>query len=155
AANGLHYAHEKGFVHRDVKPANLMLSKDGVIKILDLGLARSFEPRDQLTEQLDSQAIVGTADFVSPEQALGEGQDHRGDIYSLGWTIYALISGKPPFKGHTTQLLMQHQMAPPPRLSKRLKSATPAGLDAVIAKMMAKKPADRYQTAEEVIEALT
>ncbi len=155
AAAGLQHAHEKGFVHRDIKPDNLILSKDGTVKLLDMGLTRSFESRDQITEQLDQGGVVGTADFISPEQALGEPQDERSDLYSLGATLYALIAGAPPFKGHTTQLLMQHQLAPPPRLSKKLKSSVPEGLDDVIAKMMAKKPGDRYRTAEDIIEALS
>lgn len=156
AAAGLQHAHEKGFVHRDIKPDNLILSKEGTVKLLDMGLARSFEARDQLTAQLDHGGVVGTAEFISPEQALGEEtQDHRSDIYSLGATLYSLIAGSPPFKGHTTQLLMQHQFADPPRLSKKLKSTVPDGLNEVIATMMAKKPVDRFQSAEDVIEALS
>ena len=131
------------------------MSKDGVIKILDMGLARSFEERDQLTAQLDHGSVVGTADFISPEQSMGGVQDHRSDIYSLGATLYALLTGNPPYKGHTTQLLMQHQFADPPRLSKRLKSGATEGLNDVIGTMMAKKPADRFQSAEDVIEALS
>jgi eukaryotic-like serine/threonine-protein kinase len=161
AAAGLQHAHEKGFVHRDVKPANLILSKEGTVKLLDMGLARSFEPRDQLTEVLDKDGAIGTADYCSPEQALGHAQDERSDIYSLGATLYALITGAPPFKGNTTQVLTQHQFSAPPRLSKRLKAPTtrltpqtPSGLDEVIAKMMAKQKTERYQSVEEVIEAL-
>jgi eukaryotic-like serine/threonine-protein kinase len=154
AAKGLQHAHEKGFIHRDIKPANLILSKDGTIKLLDMGLARSFDPRDQLTEQLDKDGAVGTADFCSPEQALGEAQDERSDIYSLGATLYALVTGVPPFKGNTTQVLSQHQFTAPPQISKRLKAATPPELDEVIGKMMAKKKTARYQSVEEVIEAL-
>jgi serine/threonine protein kinase len=154
AAAGLQHAHDKGFVHRDIKPANLILSKDGTIKLLDMGLTRSFEPRDQLTEQFDKGSVIGTAEFVSPEQAMSEPQDHRSDIYSLGATLYALITGTPPFSGHTTQLLMQHQFANPPRLSKKLKSTSPKGLNDVIGKMMAKHPQDRFQSADDVVEAL-
>src|SRR5579883_2109028 len=156
AAAGLQHAHEKGIVHRDIKPANLILAKDGAVKILDMGLARSFQKEnDKLTEALDKGAVLGTADFISPEQAIGDPQDERSDIYSLGATLYSLITGLPPFKGHTTQVLLQHQMAEPPRLSKRLKSAVPPGLDDAIRKMMAKKKNDRFQSMEEVIEALT
>ncbi len=116
-------------------------------------VARGAGPVDRATRLRSVR--VGTADFISPEQALGESQDQRSDIYSLGATLYALVAGSPPYKGHTTQLLMQHQFADPPKLSKRLKSSVPDDLNDVIAKMMAKKVADRYQTAEEVIEALT
>ncbi|MBV8898745.1 MAG: serine/threonine protein kinase, partial [Verrucomicrobia bacterium] len=154
-AAGLQHAHEKGFVHRDIKPANLLLSKSGTIKILDMGLARSFEARDQVTEQLDQSALAGTADYVSPEQSLGMPQDQRSDIYSLGATLYTLVTGRPPYRGNTAQLLMQHQFAEPPRMSKRLKSTVPEALNDVIGRMMAKKKDDRYQSADEVIDALT
>lgn len=156
AAAGLQHAHEKGFVHRDIKPANLMITKDGVVKILDMGLARSvFDERDNLTGALDdADAPLGTIDFVSPEQALGQPVDERGDIYSLGATLYSLITGQSPYKGTRPQILMQHQMAEPPRLSKALRVSVPPSLNDVIAKMMAKKKTDRYQSAEEAIDAL-
>jgi putative membrane-bound dehydrogenase-like protein len=157
AAAGLQHAHEKGFVHRDIKPANLILAKDGTIKILDMGLARSFlDESDNLTASFggDSEAL-GTADFVSPEQALSQQVDERSDIYSLGATLFALITGHPPFKGSTAQILMQHQMAELPRLSKKLKIAVPAALYEVIVQMMAKKKSDRYASASDVIDALS
>ena len=156
AAAGLQHAHEKGFVHRDVKPANLMLTKEGLIKILDMGLARSFtDEADNLTGLLGGEGdIAGTADFISPEQAMGGLVDERSDIYSLGATLFALMAGHPPFSGSTTQKLMQHQMAEPTKL-KKLRGRVPEPLCDVIAKMMAKKPRDRYQTAEEVIDALS
>jgi serine/threonine protein kinase len=156
AAAGLQHAHEKGFIHRDIKPGNLMLQADGSIKILDMGLARSFDnPGDNLTEQFDTGAVVGTADFISPEQALNDPAiDHRSDIYSLGATFYALVTGQPPFTGSTTQKLMQHQMREAPPLSS-VDKTFPAELSDVIAKMMAKQPQKRFDTMAEVIEALT
>lgn len=154
AAAGLQHAHENGFVHRDIKPSNLMLAKDGTIKILDMGLARSFAPIDQLTEQLDSGAILGTSDYISPEQALGGSEvDIRADIYSLGATFFALVTGKPPFAGSTPQKLMQHQMKTAPILTE-LDPTFPEGLAQVVAKMLAKKPKQRYQTPADVIEDL-
>src|SRR5262245_13075023 len=154
AAAGLQHAHEKGFVHRDIKPANLMLTKDGIVKVLDMGLARSVgNPKDSLTEQLEEGVITGTADFLSPEQALNILPDARSDIYSLGATFWALMTGKPPYVGSTTQKLAQHQMAPPPDLGK-VRSDIPEELNAVIACMMAKERSERYQTAREVIDAL-
>jgi serine/threonine protein kinase len=157
AAAGLQHAHEKGFVHRDIKPANLILTKDGTVKILDMGLARSFhDESDNLTASLgDESEAIGTADFVSPEQALGQQVDERSDIYSLGATLFALVTGHPPFKGSTAQILMQHQMAELPRMSKKLKVAVPAALYDVIAQMMAKKKSDRYESAADVIDALS
>jgi serine/threonine protein kinase len=157
AAEGLQHAHSKGFVHRDIKPANLMVSKDGVVKILDMGLARSFvSESDNLTGTIgEGEGSLGTLDYVSPEQALGHPVDELADIYSLGATLYYLIAGHPPYKGTRAQILLKHQMSAPPRLSKSLKVPVPDALNDVIAKMMAKKKSDRYQSAEEVIDALS
>jgi len=115
----LQHAFEKGFVHRDIKPANLMVSKDGTVKVLDMGLARSLtDGGDRVTEVLDEGAVVGTADFISPEQATNQpGVDIRADIYSLGASLFALITGQPPFTGSTSQVLMQHQLKPAPSLA--------------------------------------
>jgi serine/threonine protein kinase len=154
AAAGLQHAYEKGFVHRDIKPGNLMLAKDGTVKILDMGLARSFETNDKLTEVLDAGAVVGTADYISPEQAMNApGLDIRADIYSLGATFFTLVTGRPPFEGTTTQKLLQHQMKSPPSLA-TIDRTFPGGLAEVVAKMLAKKPEDRYPTPGEVITAL-
>ncbi|MDB5311763.1 MAG: pknB 12 [Gemmataceae bacterium] len=155
AAAGLQHAHEKGFVHRDIKPANMILTKDGTVKILDMGLARSFTTAaDNLTEMMDQGAVVGTADYIAPEQALGDPKvDIRADIYSLGATFFALVTGKPPFEGNTSQKLAQHQMKPAPDLADRDRTFPP-DLARVVAKMLAKKPANRYQTPTEVIAAL-
>jgi serine/threonine protein kinase len=156
AAAGLQHAHEKGFVHRDIKPGNLILTKDATVKILDLGLARSFQDDvDDLTAQLGGGQVTGTVHFISPEQALGNQVDERSDIYSLGATLYALITGNPPFKGETTQVMMQHQTAALPQLSKKLRGSVPQALYDLIGKMMAKKKGDRPQSCAEVIEALS
>ncbi|QJW98284.1 serine/threonine-protein kinase [Frigoriglobus tundricola] len=154
AAAGLQHAHEQGFVHRDIKPGNLIRDRFGAVKILDMGLARSASDKDKLTEMHDHGAVVGTADFISPEQAINCPQvDGRADIYSLGATLYTLIVGKTPFDGNTTQKLMQHQLKTAPELT-ATHAELPAGLSAVVAKMLAKKPADRFQTPTEVIAAL-
>ncbi len=154
AAAGLQHAYEKGFVHRDIKPANLILARDGTLKILDMGLVRSFEPSDQLTAAFDKGAVVGTADTISPEQAVNSPDlDIRADIYSLGATFFTLITGTPAFVGNTSQKLLQHQMKEPPAVSD-LDRTIPPGLAAVVGKMLRKKPADRYQTPARVIEAL-
>lgn len=155
AAAGLQHAYEKGFIHRDIKPANLMLTTDGVIKILDMGLARSTtQERDKLTEALDEGSVTGTPDFISPEQAMNVATvDIRADIYSLGATFFALVTGKPPFQGSTTQKLAQHQMKSAPALSS-LDKTVPPGLSAVLGRMLAKKPEDRFQTPADVVAAL-
>jgi tRNA A-37 threonylcarbamoyl transferase component Bud32/outer membrane protein assembly factor BamB len=156
AAAGLHHAHEKGFVHRDVKPANMMVTKTGVVKLLDLGLARSLtNEEDNLTGLHGNDDITGTPDFISPEQLLGEPSDARTDIYSLGATLFALVVGQPPFSGTTTQKLAQHQSKDPEELRKRLRGKAPVELADVIVKMMAKRKADRFQSADAVIDALT
>lgn len=155
AAAGLQHAHEKGFVHRDIKPANLIVSTDGTVKILDMGLARSMTSNaDNLTEVLDKGAVVGTADYISPEQAIGNPRvDVRADIYSLGATLFTLVSGKPPFQGSASQKLAQHQLKLAPNLAEQDRTFPPE-LAQVVAKMLAKKPEERYQSPAHVIEAL-
>ncbi len=154
AAAGLRHAHSKGFVHRDIKPANLILAGDGTVKVLDMGLARSLStPGDALTATLDEDVIVGTADYLSPEQALNAHLDARSDIYSLGATLFALLTGRAPFQGSTAQKVAQHQLAATPDVRKARPDVAP-GLAAVAARMMAKLPRDRYQSAHEVILAL-
>jgi eukaryotic-like serine/threonine-protein kinase len=154
AAAGLQHAHEKGFIHRDIKPANLIVAKDGTVKILDMGLARSTANEDKLTERLDEGAIVGTADFISPEQAMNMPNiDIRTDIYSLGATFFALVTGNPPFAGNTTQKLVQHQMKEAPSLTD-IDRTFPKELARVVAKMLDKKPEKRYQKPGDVIAAL-
>jgi serine/threonine protein kinase len=155
AAAGLQHAHEKGFIHRDIKPANLMVAKDGKIKILDMGLARSFiDSEDHLTAMQAEGEVTGTVDYLSPEQAVSQPLDERSDIYSLGATFYALVTGQPPFAGSTAQKLMQHQMKDP-AFTRKLGGRVPQELAAIITKMMAKKPRDRYQSASDVIDALS
>jgi hypothetical protein len=155
AAAGLQHAYEKGFVHRDIKPANLILTRDGVVKILDMGLARSStQEHDKLTQQLDQGTVLGTVDFVSPEQALGVAEiDIRSDIYSLGATFFTLVRGQPPFEGNSTQKLAQLQSREAPDLAE-LDATFPPQLAAVVAMMLAKKPRDRFQTPADVIDAL-
>ena len=176
AALGLQHAADKGMVHRDIKPQNLMATRKGQVKILDFGLARfaceeAAEP-DTVNMKLPFGAgkagsevsagitnpnmLMGTPDYLSPEQARNSHDvDHRSDIYSLGCTLYFLLTGQPPFAGSPTlidKLLAHTNDAPRPVREARLE--VPAGLADVIGKMMAKKPADRYQTAAEAASAL-
>jgi len=150
-AAGLQHAHERGFVHRDIKPANLMRDRTGVVKILDLGLARTSTGND--AKHHESNEVTGTAEYIAPEQGMSLPTDSRADIYSLGATLFTLIAGKPPFQGNTPQLLLQHQLKTPPTLTS-INPSVPRELSAVVAKMLAKKPDDRYQTPAEVIAAL-
>jgi serine/threonine protein kinase len=156
AAMGLQHAHERGLVHRDIKPSNLLVDKQGTLKILDMGLARFFhDNNDNLTKNLDNGAVLGTADYLAPEQALNSSDvDIRADIYSLGATFYMLVTGKPPFGGTTSEKLLAHQLKQPPPLH-QLPTKVPQGLSAVVQRMMAKDPAQRYQTPAEVVLALS
>jgi serine/threonine-protein kinase len=155
AAAGLQHAHEKGLVHRDIKPANILVDKEGVVKVLDMGLARFFEDQsDNLTKNLDGGAVMGTADYVAPEQLLdSSGTDHRADIYSLGATLYHLVTGKTPFEGTTTAKLVAHQLkAAVP--AHEINPDIPEGLSDIIEQMMAKDPDERYQLMAEVVRDL-
>ncbi|MFM9961889.1 MAG: protein kinase domain-containing protein [Planctomycetaceae bacterium] len=155
AAEGLEHAHRAGLVHRDIKPANILIDPNGVIKILDMGLARFFDDRDEnpLTVAHDEK-VLGTADYLSPEQALDSHTvDARADIYSLGCTLYFFLTGHPPFtEGTLTQRLMWHQTKSfPPLTDSRIDC--PASLMAILAKMVAKNPDDRFPSAADVATA--
>jgi eukaryotic-like serine/threonine-protein kinase len=158
AALGLQHAHEAGLVHRDVKPGNLLLDRAGTVKVLDLGLARFFnapkDNRDNVTEKFDEKAILGTADYLAPEQAIGNAVDIRADVYSLGATFYYLLTGKAPFEdGTITQKLLWSQTKQPKSI-RELRPDVPEGMVAVIEKMMAKQKEDRHPTPHAVAEAL-
>ncbi len=155
AADGLAYAHESGVIHRDVKPANLLVDEKGVVKILDMGLARFSDDDSESLTIAHDENVLGTADYLSPEQALNShGVDFRADIYSLGCTLYFLLSGHPPFpEGTLPQRLMMHQTQEPSSIHNK-RSDAPAELVTICQKMMAKKVDQRYQTADEVAAAL-
>lgn len=159
AARALDYAHKQNIIHRDIKPANLLRDTSGIVKVADLGLARFEEARDTISEDTSplTQAgtIMGTVDYMSPEQALGLADvDHRADIYSLGCTLYFLLAGKAPFAGSSVMAtLLRHREAPIPTLT-AVRSECPAPLDAVFRRMLAKSPDDRFQTMAEIVKAL-
>ncbi len=157
AADGLGHAHHLGMVHRDVKPGNLLIDNTGIVKLLDLGLARFFKSDDEesLTIKHDEK-VLGTADYLAPEQAVDSHQvDARADIYSLGCTMYFALTGHPPFTdGTLVQRLLAHQTKTPPSVSYERPDIDPSLL-AILDKMMAKKTSDRYQSSAEVSEALS
>ena len=155
AAEGLSYAHRAGLIHRDVKPANLLVDQKSVIKVLDLGLARfTNEDKASLTVAYDEN-ILGTADYLAPEQAVDSHRvDSRADIYGLGCALYYMLTGHPPFPdGTMPQRLMAHQKQQPPSIFKDRPDAPPDLVD-ICTRMMAKKPEHRYQTAGDVAQAL-
>ena len=159
-AEGLAYAHRKGIVHRDVKPANLLVDSSGVIKILDMGLAFMSSPAGAIDETTDHRLtqqgqVMGTTAYMAPEQAVDvRNADARSDIYSLGCTLYELLIGSPPYKGDTMMaVIVAHREDPIPSLcSQRVE--VPAWVQQVFAKMVAKKPDERYASMSEVIAAL-
>jgi len=148
----LEYSHECGIVHRDIKPANIMITDQGDVKVMDFGIARIL---DDLNATLTSTwNIVGTAQYLSPEQALGEAVDARSDIYSTGCLLYELLTGKPPFVGDTpVSIAYQHVSAELVAPSK-IQPALPAGIDILLAVALAKKPEDRYQSAGLMLDDL-
>ena len=148
-ASALDYAHQNGRVHCDVKPANLLLDGWGQVVLSDFGIVHLMQPDGQSTEQpmKSPETLMGTPDYISPEQALGEPLDGRSDVYSLAVTLFFLLTGRPPFHADTSiAMALMHVHDTPPLLSTIRSDITPQ-IDRVIAKALAKWPEDRYQTA--------
>jgi len=152
AAKALEYAEKQGVVHRDIKPDNLMITKDGGIKICDLGLAKSFTSSEPVAAQ---EGICGSPHYIAPEQAQGKAVDHRADIYSLGATFYRMLTGITPFTGNSVKDLIKKHITEKPRPIREMEPSAPESVARVIDRMMAKKPEQRYQSASEVINDLT
>lgn len=153
AAQGLQYAHEHGLIHRDIKPSNLMLTRTGTVKIIDMGLALA---REDSTAQLTQEGLaLGTMSYCAPEQCRDASHvDIRADIYSLGCTLYHLLTGKAPYSGRAmTEVIEAHLHEPFPHVAE-VRPDVPAELDAVLARMTAKDPKARFSTPREVVEAL-
>jgi len=160
AARALEYAHSQGVIHRDIKPGNLFLTRDGVIKILDMGLARLNEAADVMNGEAhggltQTGQVMGTVDYMAPEQALhAKHADARADIYGLGCSLYRLIAGELPFQGESVvEKILAHREQPIPYL-RAVKSDVPPSLDVVVQRMLAKRPDDRFQTMRELADAL-
>jgi serine/threonine-protein kinase len=154
AARGLEYAHSQKIIHRDIKPGNLLRDSTGLVKVGDLGLARLNSP-NAMNSLTQSGSILGTLDYLPPEQATSATViDHRVDIYSLGCTLYYLLTGRPPYQAKSVlAMLGKHRDAEIPSVSAE-RHDVPPELDIVFRKMLAKKPEDRQQTMTEVVRAL-
>jgi tRNA A-37 threonylcarbamoyl transferase component Bud32 len=158
AARGLDHAHARSIVHRDVKPSNLLLDGHGTVKVLDMGLARLADSAHESpahTELTRSGLVMGTSGFMAPEQAVNShAVDARADIYSLGCTLYYLVTGRPPYQGGTAlETLLAHREQPIPPLGKGRPDVS-AALEVIYRRMVAKLPTQRYQSMREVIDAL-
>ena len=152
AALGLAAAHDLGLVHRDIKPGNLWLeAPKGRVKLLDFGLAR---PTDDDAHLTNSGAVVGTPAYMSPEQGRGLKVDHRSDLFSLGVMLYRLATGRMPFTGDTTMAVLTSLAVDTPVAPRQLNADLPAALEAVVTRLLAKNPDERFQTATEVADAL-
>ena len=143
--NALRFAHRKGVVHRDIKPHNVMVDGDGRLKVTDFGIARAGA--SQMTE---AGAIVGTAQYLSPEQARGAAVDQRSDLYSIGVVLYEMLTGNVPFTGDTPVEIAMRHLSDTPRPPSTIRPEIPPDLDMIVLRALAKNPDDRFQTADEM-----
>ncbi|MGL4593731.1 MAG: serine/threonine protein kinase [Thermoguttaceae bacterium] len=153
--NALAHAAEHGVIHRDVKPSNILITKEGRAKLIDMGLARLLDPSESQHDLTASGVTLGTFDYISPEQARDpRSADTRSDIYSLGCTLFYMLAGQPPFpEGTVLQKLLQHQGDKPPDI-RSFSPHVPADMAAIIQRMMAKDPAQRFQTPSILLDIL-
>ena len=149
-ARAVSSAHQAGLVHRDIKPGNIMLTRDGEVKVMDFGIART-STGDTLTQ---TAAVLGTASYLSPEQAQGLPVDARSDIYSLGCVLFEMLTARAPFAGDSPVAIAYKHVKEDPVPPSRINPDVPGSLDAVILKCMAKNPVNRYQTAQELRQDL-
>ena len=143
--NALEYSHKRGLVHRDIKPGNVMLTNSGKIKVMDFGIARALEDSGQTMTSTD--AVVGTAQYLSPEQARGETVDTRSDLYSCGCMLFELLTGRAPFKGDSAVSVAYQHVAEIPPLPSAIAADISPELDRMVMKSLAKRPEERYQDA--------
>ncbi|MGH9172259.1 MAG: Stk1 family PASTA domain-containing Ser/Thr kinase [Acidimicrobiales bacterium] len=146
-AKALSYAHRHGVVHRDVKPGNVLITRDGQVKVADFGIARAVGSDESVTQ---TGLVMGTATYFSPEQAQGLGVDGRSDVYSLGVVLYEMVTGRPPFVADTPVAIAYKHVSENPVAPRDLEPRLPVALEAVIMRALAKNPANRYATADDL-----
>jgi len=144
----LDFSHRNGIVHRDVKPGNVMITPQGTVKVMDFGIARAVS--DSAATMTSTAAVIGTAQYLSPEQARGESVDARSDVYSVGCMLYELVTGAPPFTGDSPVAVAYQHVREDPKLPSSINPEIPPELDAILLKAMSKNPANRYQSAAEM-----
>lgn len=144
----LDYSHRNGIVHRDIKPANVMLTRGGAVKVMDFGIARAMGDAGMTMTQ--TAAVIGTAQYLSPEQAKGEQVDARSDLYSTGCLLYELLTGRPPFIGDSPVAVAYQHVREAPQPPSFYDPEVPAVVDSIVMKALAKHPDERYQSADEM-----
>lgn len=150
--SALEYSHNAGIVHRDIKPANVMLTPTGAVKVMDFGIARALA--DSAATMTQTQAVIGTAQYLSPEQARGDKVDTRSDLYSTGCLLYELLTGKPPFTGDSPVAVAYQHVREAPKPPSTVATDVPPILDAITLKALEKDREDRYSTAAEFRSAI-
>src|SRR3954467_409118 len=148
----LDYSHRAGIVHRDIKPGNVMLTPQGQVKVMDFGIARAVA--DTSSTMTQTAAVIGTAQYLSPEQARGETVDARSDLYSTGCLMYELLVGRPPFVGDSPVSVAYQHVREAPIPPSTLDADVPSPVEAVVMKSLQKRPADRYDTAAQMRDDL-
>src|SRR6202012_4778519 len=142
------FSHRNGIVHRDIKPANVMITPAGAVKVMDFGIARAVA--DNGATVTSTAAVIGTAQYLSPEQARGEAVDARSDVYSTGCLLYELLTGQPPFQGDSPVAVAYQHVRENATAPSTLNAAVPPAVDSIVMKALAKNPLNRYQSAGEM-----
>jgi serine/threonine-protein kinase len=150
-AEALAAAHAEGVIHRDIKPANVMVTRDGKVLVMDFGIARLISGPETAPQ---TSAVLGTASYLSPEQAQGQSVDARTDIYALGVVLYEMLTGRPPFTGDSPMAIAYKQVNATPEAPSSVNPDVPPELDAVVMRALSKNPANRYQTGQEFADDL-
>jgi eukaryotic-like serine/threonine-protein kinase len=146
--SALDFSHRSGIVHRDIKPGNVMITSSGAVKVMDFGIARALA--DNAATVTATAAVIGTAQYLSPEQARGESVDARSDVYSTGCLLFELLTGHPPFTGDSPVAIAYQHVRENPQVPSSVNPVVPPALDSIVMKALAKNPLNRYQTAAEM-----